>query len=152
MDPQQKAKQEAYQKLVKEHSPKPNAWKNVMWAFLIGGAICVLGQLMLDIFTKLERTETEAAAATLAAMIFLGAVATGLGFYDDLAEIGGAGTAVPITGFANTVVAAAMEFRREGIILGMGSKMFVIAGPVLVFGILSGFIVTLIRALLTGLF
>lgn len=151
MDPKHKAKQEAYQKLVKDHSPKVVVWKNVMWAFLIGGAICLLGQIMLDIFTKLERTEAEAAATTLAAMIFFGAIATGFGVYDDLAEIGGAGTAVPITGFANTVVAAAMEFRREGLILGMGAKMFVIAGPVLVFGILSGFIVTLIRAILTGL-
>lgn len=152
MDPKHKAKQEQYQKLVQAHAPKVPVWRNIMWAFLIGGAICVLGQVMLDIFTKIEATEGEAAATTLAAMIFFGAVATGFGVYDDLSEIAGAGAAVPITGFANTVVAAAMEFRREGLILGMGAKMFVIAGPVLVYGILAGFIVTLLRALAMGLF
>lgn len=96
----------------------------------------------------------EAAAVTLAAMIFVGTVLTGLGVYDEIAEVAGGagGAAVPITGFANTVTSAAMEFRREGFLLGMGTKMFVIAGPVIVYGILSGFIVALLKALFTGLF
>ena len=89
---------------------------------------------------------------TLAIMILVGTVLTGLGVYDEIAEKGGAGAAIPITGFANTVTSAAMEFRREGFLPGMAAKMFIIAGPVIVFGILSGFIVALIKALILGLF
>lgn len=152
MDPKAKKEQQHYQRLVKDHAPKAPIWKNVLLAFLVGGAICLVGQLVLDFFTTIEKTPGEVAATTLAAMIFIGAIATGLGIYDNLGELGGAGAAIPITGFANTVVSAAMEFRREGLILGMGAKMFVIAGPVLVYGILSGFLVTLIKAAALGLF
>lgn len=122
------------------------------WAFFVGGLICLLGQVFLNIAQLLENTKAEASAVTLAAMILVGTILTGLGLYDEIAEKGGAGAAVPITGFANTVTAAAMEFRREGLILGMGAKMFVIAGPVIVYGILSGFFVALIKSLVLGLF
>ncbi len=141
-----------YQQLVLQNTPPRPIVKNTFMAFLIGGLFCVLGQVFLDIALMIERTEMEAAAVTLAAMIFVGTVLTGFGFYDEIAEVGGAGAAVPITGFANTVTSAAMEFRREGFLLGMGTKMFVIAGPVIVYGILSGFIVALLKALFTGLF
>lgn len=152
MDPKQKEIKVRYQKLVKENLPKPTIGRNMVAAFLVGGTICLIGQVILTYFTSVERTSGEAAAITLAAMIFIGAIITAFGVYDSIAEFGGAGAAVPITGFANTVVSAAMEFRREGLILGMGAKMFVIAGPVLVFGILSGFIVTLVKVAILGLF
>jgi stage V sporulation protein AC len=107
--------------------------------------------VVLNIASKVENTKAEASAVTLAVMILIGTVLTAFGVYDELAEKGGAGAAVPITGFANTMTSAAMEFRREGVLLGMAAKMFVIAGPVIVFGILSGFIVTLIKVLILKL-
>lgn len=141
-----------YQKLVQQNSPPRPLLKNMLWAFFVGGMICAVGQVVLDIALKTENTKSEAAAVTLAVMILIGTILTAFGVYDELAEKGGAGAAVPITGFANTVTSAAMEFRREGLLLGMGAKMFVIAGPVIVFGILSGFIVSLIKAVVLWLF
>lgn len=140
-----------YQQLVQEHLPPRPIVKNMLWAFFVGGLICTIGQVVLTIAQSYERTKNEAAAVTLAAMILLGTILTALGVYDEIAERAGAGAAVPITGFANTVTSAAMDFRREGFLLGMGSKMFIIAGPVIVYGILSGFIVALIKSLVLGL-
>ena len=145
-------KPQEYQKLVQKHSPPRPLVKNMLWAFFVGGTICAVGQVALNIAEKIERTKAEASAVTLAMMILIGTILTGIGVYDEIAEKGGAGAAIPITGFANTVTSAAMEFRREGFLLGMAAKMFVIAGPVIVFGILSGFIVALIKALILGLF
>lgn len=141
-----------YQKLVQANTPPRPILKNMLWAFFVGGTISALGQVVLNIAEKFERTKNEAAAVTLAVMIFIGTLLTALGIYDEIAEKAGAGVAVPITGFANTVTAAAMEFRREGFLLGMGAKMFVIAGPVIVYGILAGFVVALIKSLVLGLF
>jgi stage V sporulation protein AC len=145
-------KPQEYQNLVKKNLPKTPIWKNVLLAFLIGGIICLIGQGVLNFAITFEETKEEAAAVTLAIMILIGSILTGIGIYDEIAEIGGAGAAIPITGFSNTVTAAAMEFRREGFLLGMGAKMFIIAGPVLVYGILSGFIVALIKSVILGLF
>lgn len=145
-------KPQEYQKLVQENSPPRPLLRNMLWAFFVGGVICAVGQVVLNVAERAESTMAEASAVTLAVMILLGTLLTAFGVYDELAEKGGAGAAIPITGFANTVTSAAMEFRREGLLLGMGAKMFVIAGPVIVFGILSGFIVTLIKALIQGLF
>mgnify|MGYP000885090876 CR=1 FL=1 len=145
-------KPQEYQQLVRENQPPRAVAKNTLMAFLVGGLISLVGQFVLEFVSGVERTTNEAAAVTLAIMILLGSVLTGLGVYDKIAEKGGAGAAVPITGFSNTITAAAMEFRREGFILGMGAKMFVIAGPVLVFGILSGFVVALIKAVVLGYF
>lgn len=142
---------EEYQQLVQENLPPRPIVKNMLWAFFVGGLICTIGQVVLTIAQSYERTKNEAAAVTLAAMILLGTILTALGVYDEIAEKAGAGAAVPITGFANTVTSAAMDFRREGFLLGMGSKMFIIAGPVIVYGILSGFIVALIKSLVLGL-
>lgn len=145
-------KPQEYQDLVKKNTPPRPVLKNMLWAFFVGGLICTLGQVFLNIAERLETTKAEASAVTLAAMILVGTVLTGFGVYDEIAEKAGAGAAVPITGFANTVTSAAMEFRREGLLLGMGSKMFVIAGPVIVYGILSGFIVALVKSLILGFF
>lgn len=145
-------KPQEYQKLVQQNSAPRPLLKNMLWAFFVGGLISTIGQVVLNIALRTENTKSEAAAVTLAVMILLGTILTALGVYDEIAERGGAGAAVPITGFANTVTSAAMEFRREGLLLGMGAKMFIIAGPVIVFGILSGFIVSLIKALILGLF
>jgi stage V sporulation protein AC len=144
-------KPQEYQKLVQDNSPPRPIFKNMLWAFFVGGVICTVGQVVLNIASKVENTKAEASAVTLAVMILIGTVLTAFGVYDELAEKGGAGAAVPITGFANTMTSAAMEFRREGVLLGMAAKMFVIAGPVIVFGILSGFIVTLIKVLILKL-
>lgn len=141
----------SYQKLVQRYKPRPPIGRNMLMAFVVGGGLCLLGQIFFNIFLGMALTPREAAAPTLAVMIFLGALATGFGIYDELAEIGGVGAAIPISGFSNTVTAAAMEFKREGFILGMGAKMFVIAGPVLVYGIITGFTVALIRVFLLGM-
>src|SRR5690554_2176739 len=106
-----------YQKLVQKHSPPRPLVKNMLWAFFVGGTICAVGQVALNIAEKIERTKAEASAVTLAMMILVGTILTGIGVYDEIAEKGGAGAAIPITGFANTVTSAAMEFRQKGFLL-----------------------------------
>ena len=108
--------------------------KNLVCAFLIGGTICTIGQLILDGFSYLGLDEKDAGTATSIVLVFCGALLTGLSVYDNLAKHAGAGTLVPITGFANSVVSPAMEFKSEGLITGMAAKMFIIAGPVIVYG------------------
>ena len=130
-----KMKPEEYQKLADSHAPKSHHGKNMLKAFLIGGGICTVGQGILNAWTAAGLDKDSAGCAASASMIFLGALLTGMGVYDRLARHGGAGTLVPITGFANAIVSAALEFKSEGYIVGMAAKMFVIAGPVLVFGI-----------------
>ena len=134
-----------YQQLVKRYRPRPSIGRNMLRAFVVGGSICFIGQIFYNLFLDLALSPREAAAPTLAVMILLGALATGIGIYDELAEIGGAGAAIPISGFSNTVTAAAMDYKREGFILGMGAKMFIIAGPVIVYGILSGVFAAFIK-------
>ena len=129
-----KMSKQEYDSLVKEMSPNSPLWKDVLLAFLIGGLICTVGQAVLNGFTAVGLDEKNAATATCIAMIFLSAVLTGLSLYDNIAKYAGAGTLVPITGFANAVVSPAVEFKSEGFILGVGAKMFTIAGPVIVYG------------------
>ena len=124
-----------YAQYVKEMSPNSPFWKDVLLAFLIGGAICTVGQAVLNGFTAMGLDEQDAGTATCIAMIFFSAVLTALSFYDNIAKHAGAGTLVPITGFANAVVSPAIEFKTEGFILGVGAKMFTIAGPVIVYGV-----------------
>jgi len=145
MDKNAIAGQKDYQRMVQSLKPKPCLVKDVARAFLVGGSIALIGQAAFMFFTTIEPTRGEAVSATLAAMIALGGILTSLGVYDIIAEWGGAGAAIPITGFANTIVAAAMDFRREGYILGLGAKMFIIAGPIIVYGIVSGFVVALLK-------
>lgn len=126
-----------YQDYVKQKAPKSPIVKDTALAFLIGGAICVLGQLILNGFLSLGLDKTDAGTATSITLILLSALATGLNLYNSLARYAGAGTLVPITGFANAVVSPAIDFKAEGLVTGMAAKMFVIAGPVIVFGTLA---------------
>ena len=133
-----------YQAYIKERAPKSPIWKDTALAFLIGGAICVLGQLILDGYRSLGLDKTDAGTATSVTLIFLAALTTGLNLYNSLARFAGAGTLVPITGFANAVVAPAMEFRQEGFVTGTAVKLFTVAGPVLGFGISASVIYGLV--------
>lgn len=136
-----------YARLVQQLMPKPNVANLVGRAFLVGGTICFAGQFVFDFFRQRQPTEVEAIALTLATMISIGVILTAVGVYDDIGELGGMGAAVPITGFANTMAAAAIDFRREGLVLGMASKMFVIAGPVIVYGIIAGILTGMVASL-----
>ena len=124
-----------YEKLVQKASPKSPMGKDCLNAFWIGGLICVLGQILTNCYGAVGLDKDAAATATSITLVTLSALLTGLSLYDDLAKYGGAGTLVPITGFANSMASAAMEFKTEGYILGLGAKMFSIAGPVLVYGV-----------------
>ena len=124
-----------YLDYVNSIGPKSPMVKNVLLAFLVGGAICCLGQLILNGFTALGLDQTDAGMLTSCSLVLISVLATGLSLYDDLAKRAGAGTLVPITGFANAVAAPAIEFRTEGMVLGTAVKMFTIAGPVIVYGL-----------------
>ena len=124
-----------YQQIVKQKTPPSKSLTNCLKAFVIGGLICVVGQLISNGLKAASLSEDAVKGLTSASMIFLGSFFTAVGVYDKLAKHGGAGTLVPITGFANSIVSPAMEFKSEGLVLGVGAKMFVIAGPVLVYGI-----------------
>ncbi|MBN4074904.1 stage V sporulation protein AC [bacterium AH-315-E09] len=135
-----------YEEYLKKTQPKPNYFKNCLWAFIVGGLICTFAQIVHDLFEKyLNMEHVEATSATVMTMIFIGATLTGLGVYDKIGKRAGAGSIIPITGFANAIVAPAMEFKREGIIFGVGAKMFILAGPILVHGILASVIVGFIH-------
>jgi len=136
--------QQDYQNFVKQKRPKPPYLKNIFMAFLVGGVICAIGQGIMNFFISRGLSPKEAGAPTSATMVFLGAFLTGLGVYDKIGKKAGAGSIVPITGFANSIVSPAMEFKREGYVFGVAAKMFVVAGPVLVYGMTSAFIIGLI--------
>lgn len=130
--------------------PRSHVGRNCLWAFAVGGLICCLGEMLLNLYGGLGLEQQDAATAESITLVFLGAVLTGLGIYDDIAKFAGAGTLVPITGFANSVAAPALEFKTEGLVTGTAAKMFVIAGPVIVFGVGSSVIYGLILCLLGG--
>lgn len=136
-------KQQEYTEYVKQKSPTPNYLKNSIRAFIVGGLICMVGQFVSNFFKNMGLEQNEVAAGTAIIMVFLGAFFTGLGIYDRLGKIAGAGSIVPITGFANSIVSPAMEFKREGYVFGVAAKMFILAGPVLVYGIGSSVLVGL---------
>ena len=140
-----------YGDYVKRKSPKSPLLKDIIKAFIIGGLICCVGQLILNMYTGMNMTEESAAAATSVTMVFIGAFLTGIGVYDTLGKFAGAGTLVPITGFANSVVSPALEFKAEGFITGTAAKMFIIAGPVIVFGTAASVIYGFIYWLCTNL-
>lgn len=133
-----------YKRLADRLAPKSNSALNCVKAFAIGGGICVLGQALKNLYLSLGTGEDPAALLTSASLIFLSALLTGLGLYDDIAKHAGAGTLVPITGFANSVAAPAVEFKTEGWVTGMAVKMFTIAGPVIVYGTLAAAVYGLI--------
>lgn len=138
-----------YQQYVEKKSPKSKVLRNVIRAFIIGGLICVIGQFFMNIFRIKGYPSDTAGNLTTLIMVFVGALLTGLNVYDELGRYAGAGSIVPITGFANSIVSPAMEFKSEGYIMGVGARMFVIAGPVLVYGIsasvLAGILYYLIK-------
>ena len=138
-----------YSKLVDQRAKRSPIWKNMLWAFLVGGGICTIGQGLMNLYKRWGLGQDEAGAAVSITLILAAALATGLGWFDELAKRAGAGTLVPITGFANAMVSPALEFKSEGLITGTAVKLFTVAGPVLVFGIstsvLYGLILCLIR-------
>ena len=123
-----------YSKMTKKASPPSPKVKDFIWAFCVGGAICVIGQLFNELYTYLGLSEKSVKMAVPVSIIFLAALITGIGWFDKIAKRAGAGTLVPITGFANAVVSPAIEFKSEGWVLGLGAKIFTIAGPVIVYG------------------
>ncbi|MGN0522304.1 MAG: stage V sporulation protein AC [Eubacterium sp.] len=133
-----------YSKMADKASPNSPIILNCVKAFLFGGAICLLGQVLITIFENAGMGEKEVQAATSAVLIILTAILTGVGVFDKIARHAGAGTIVPITGFANSVVSPALEFQHEGFVLGTAAQMFTIAGPVIVYGVGSSFIYGLI--------
>lgn len=136
-----------YGELTKRYSKNSRPWINVPKAFLIGGGICALGQGLIEGYTRLGLEPTQASGACSMTLVALSALLTGLGVYDQIARHAGAGTLVPITGFANAMVSPALEFKSEGLILGTGARMFAIAGPVLVYGITASVLYGLILVL-----
>lgn len=134
-----------YDAMVKKASPNSKLFFDTFLAFVIGGTICTVGQLLLNLYLKLDMDAETASNLTSVSMIFIGAVLTAFNVYGDIARYGGAGTLVPITGFANSVVSSAMEFKAEGFIMGMGTKIFVVAGPVVVYAVISGVVCGIIK-------
>ena len=124
-----------YAQLVQKAAPKSPMGKDCLNAFWIGGLICVFGQILINSYSSAGLDKDAAATATSITLVTLSALLTGLSLYDNLAKYGGAGTLVPITGFANAIAAPAVEFKTEGFILGVGAKLFTIAGPVIVYGL-----------------
>lgn len=146
--PERQGQLDRYKALVDKVSPKSDMAKGLLRAFWVGGAICCLGQVLIEI-GKGWLGMTNAAAGTFCStvLVFLTALLTGIGVFDKIGQYAGAGAFVPITGFANAMVSPAMEFRREGMVLGLGAKLFTIAGPVLVWGVSSSVIVGIIYAI-----
>lgn len=138
---------EAYARLVQTYHPPRPVLRNCLAAFLVGGGICVFGQIVLDLLVHRGLPLNQAQAMTSSSMVFLGALFTGLGVYDRLGKFAGMGAALPITGFANAIVSPAMEFKREGFVLGVSARMFQVAGPVLVYASLAAAISSAIRVL-----
>jgi len=133
-----------YGKLVEEISPRSPMMKDCLCAFTVGGIICVIGQFFINYYTKLGLDKTDAGTAASMTLVVISATLTGLSLYDNIAKFAGAGTLVPITGFANSIAAPAVEFKTEGFILGLGAKMFTIAGPVIVYGVSASVVYGLI--------
>ena len=140
-----------YSKMVDKQTPPSKFLRDILFAYLFGGLICVIGQLLTEGYMTLGWIQKEAQTLSSITLVLLAALLTGLGWFDDIAKIAGAGTFVPITGFANAMVSPALEFRSEGWILGLGAKLFSVAGAVIIYGISAGMIYGFIYWLL-GLF
>ncbi|MGI5911100.1 MAG: stage V sporulation protein AC [Syntrophomonadaceae bacterium] len=134
-----------YDSMVQQLKPKPPLLKHCLWAFVVGGLICVIAQVILNLLMAGGIGKTDASSITSVIMIALGAFFTGIGIYDVLAKRAGAGSIVPITGFANAIVASAMEFKREGYVFGVGARIFTVAGPTLVFGFAVSTLIGLVK-------
>lgn len=130
-------KEKQYQDYVKQHTPVHNVWTNMLKAFLTGGSICTLGQLISNYCKTLGLSEKDCGAWTAIVLVLFSVILTGLNMYSKIANWGGAGALVPITGFANSVAAPAIEYKKEGQVFGIGAKIFTIAGPVLLYGVVT---------------
>lgn len=151
MKQQKTPQQQAYEAKVREKMPKSRTLLQCIKAFLSGGIICCIGQVVSDLGSMcFTFTEDMNSCFTSAIMIFIGALLTGLGVYDQIGRFAGAGSVVPITGFANSIVAPAMEFKREGYVMGVGGNMFSLAGPVLVYGISTSVVIGIIYCIVFG--
>lgn len=139
-----KLTKEEYAEMLGSQSPPSNLLLDMAWAFVVGGLICTIGQAVSEFYKSRGLDQTAVSAATAITLVFLGGLLTALHLYDKIAKKAGAGTLVPITGFSNAIVSPAMEFKSEGFILGLGAKLFAIAGPVLVYGISASVIYGLI--------
>lgn len=136
-----------YESFIKDKVPKPKVLTNCIKAFFVGGLICDIGQLITNSLKNMGLPKDTVSAGTSIILVFLGAFLTGLGIYDKIGRYSGAGSIVPITGFSNSIVSPAMEFKREGFIFGVGARMFTIAGPVLVYGVTASVLVGIIHYL-----
>ena len=134
----------AKKQLIKKHSPSSKKIKNSFLAFLFGGGICVVGELLSELYLSLGADKKDAGCLVTVTLIFIAALLTGLGVFDKIARHAGAGTLVPVTGFSNAVVSQAMDAKSEGYVMGVGAKIFTIAGPVILYGLLSGVVYGLI--------
>lgn len=144
---QTKLEQMRYSQWVTAVEPQPARTRNALYAFFVGGLVCLLGQGLTDLWEwALGVSHKQAGDPTVATLVLLGALLTGLGWFDKLARYAGAGLAVPVTGFANAMTAAALEFKREGLVFGVGGRMFQLAGAVIVFGVATAFVVGLVAA------
>lgn len=144
--------QQQYQMFAQAREPKRPVLLNSAKAFLVGGIICTIGQFFQWMFmTFFDFTDVSAGNPTVAVLIIIAALLTGLGVYDHIAQWAGAGTIVPVTGFANTIASAAIEHRSEGFVLGVGGNMFKIAGPVITYGVFAAFVIAIIRLIITAL-
>ncbi|MEA4848794.1 MAG: stage V sporulation protein AC [Clostridiaceae bacterium] len=137
-----------YEKYIKDKVPKPKYLRNCIAAFIVGGLICDVAQFISNTAKSYGYSQDAVSAITATSMVFLGAFLTGIGIYDRIGKFAGAGSIVPITGFANSMVSPAMEFKREGFVFGVGAKMFILAGPVLVYGISTSIVIGIIYHLL----
>lgn len=131
----------AYQRLVQRHARPAPVARNCLLAFVVGGSICAVGQIFMNYFLRHGLPPEKAGASTAVAVVLVGAVLTALGLYDEIVRVAGMGGSLPISGFSNAVVAPAMEFRREGWVMGVGAKVFTVAGPVVAFGLLASMVV-----------
>ena len=144
--------QQQIQKIIDEKNPKVPYFMNMLKAFIVGGIICTIGQLITFFYMRFfSFTEGTAANPTVATLVFIAMILTGTGIYKKIAQIGGAGSAVPVTGFGNAVISAAIEHKSEGYVLGVGGNMFKLAGSVILFGVLSAFVVALIKTILVNI-
>lgn len=141
MDRREQERNERYARTVEKMTPNSRHLQGCLRAFWVGGVICAIGQAFTNLAVQLGLSETTAPMFTTCVLVFLGSTLTGLGVYDRIGRYAGAGSIVPITGFANSVTAPAMEFRREGLVLGLGARLFQIAGPVLTYGISTSVLV-----------
>ncbi len=138
--------------MVKQVNPQPDLLKNAWLAFVFGGIVSLIGQGLIELYAKLMKIPLEKASdPAVATVILIGALLTGFGVFDKIARYAGAGLAVPVTGFANSIVSAALEFKKEGFVQGIGSKMFILAGSVITYGVVTAFFVGLIYSILLAL-